>query len=49
MKQADPLKEISGLERTVQSTMKQLYECALFLRSYGEGGFIGIYGPFYVT
>ena len=42
MKQADPLKDISGLERTVESIMKQLYECALFLRSYGEGGFIGI-------
>ena len=49
MKQADPLKEISGLERTVQSMMKQIYECALFLRGYGEEGFIGIYGTFCVN
>lgn len=40
MKQADPLKEIEGLERTVQSIMKLIYDCALFLRGYGEQGFI---------
>jgi hypothetical protein len=41
MKQADPLKEIQGLEKTVQSIMKQIYDCTLFLRSYGERGFVG--------
>jgi hypothetical protein len=41
MKQAEPLKEIQGLEKTVQSIMKQIYDCTLFLRSYGERGFVG--------
>jgi hypothetical protein len=38
MKQPEPLKEIQGLEKTVQAIMKQIYDCALFLRSYGPGG-----------
>jgi hypothetical protein len=41
MEQAEPLKEIQGVEKTVQSIMKQIYDCVLFLRSYGEGGFVG--------
>ena len=43
MRQAEPLKEIQGLERTVQAIMKQIYDCTLFLRSYGESGFVGKY------
>ena len=43
MRQAEPLKEIQGLERTVQAIMKQIYDCTLFLRSYGETGFVGKY------
>lgn len=43
MRQAEPLKEIQGLEKTVQATMKQVYDCALFLRGYGEDGFTGEY------
>jgi hypothetical protein len=43
MKQAEPLNEIQGLEKTVQAIMKQIYDCVLFLRSYGERGFIGGY------
>ena len=43
MRQAEPLKEIQGLERTVQAIMKQIYDCTLFLRSYGEKGFVGKY------
>jgi hypothetical protein len=43
MRQAEPLKEIQGLERTVKAIMKQIYDCALFLRSYGEEGFVGKY------
>jgi hypothetical protein len=41
MKQAEPLKEILGLEKTVQAIMKQIYDCSLFLRSYGKRGFVG--------
>jgi hypothetical protein len=40
MRQAQPLKAIEGLEQTVQATMKQIYDCTLFLRSYGERSFI---------
>jgi hypothetical protein len=40
MRQAEPLKEIEGLEKTAQAIMKQIYDCTLFLRSYGERGFI---------
>ena len=43
MRQAEPLKEIQGLERTVQAIMKQIYDCTLFLRSDGETGFVGKY------
>jgi hypothetical protein len=39
MKQAEPLKEIEGLERTIQAMMKQIYDCTLFLRSYGDRNF----------
>jgi hypothetical protein len=41
MKQAEPLKAIKGLEKTVQAIMKQIYDCTLFLRSYGDRGFVG--------
>ena len=41
MKQAEPLKKIEGLGNTVQSLMNQIYECALFLRGYGDRGFFG--------
>jgi hypothetical protein len=41
MREAEPLKEIQGLEKTVQAMMKQIYDCTLFLRSYGERGFVG--------
>jgi hypothetical protein len=41
MKQADPSKEIKGLEKTVQAIMKQIYDCTLFLRSYGDRGVVG--------
>ena len=43
MQHAEPLKEIQGLEKTVQATMKQIYDCALFVQSYGEDGFMGEY------
>lgn len=45
---AKALRSISYLDTTVLCIMKQIYECALFLRSYGEGGFVSIYGPFCV-
>ncbi|KAF8586931.1 WD40 repeat-like protein [Ramaria rubella] len=32
---------IQGVEKTVQAIMKQIYDCALFLRRYGEEGFKG--------
>jgi hypothetical protein len=41
MKLAEPLKEIKGVEKTVQAIMKQIYDCTLFLRGYGERGFFG--------
>ena len=41
MKHAEPLKKIEGLENTVQSLMNQIYECTLFLRGYGDRGFLG--------
>ena len=43
VRQAEPLKEIQGLERTVQAIMKQIYDCTLFLQSYRETGFVGKY------
>jgi len=43
MRQAEPLKEIEGLEKTVQAIMKQIYDCTLFLRSCEERGFLGEY------
>ena len=41
MKQADLPKEIEGLEKTVKAIMKQIYDCTLFLRSYGNQGVVG--------
>ncbi|KAF8591398.1 WD40 repeat-like protein [Ramaria rubella] len=44
MKQAEAAeiaKRIQGVEKTVQAIMKQIYDCVLFLRSYGERGFTG--------
>ena len=41
MKQADPPKEIKGLEKTVQAIMKQIYDCTLFLRRYEDQGVVG--------
>jgi len=43
MKQAEPLKEIQGLEKTTQAIMKQVYECTLFLRDYESRNFGGEY------
>jgi hypothetical protein len=39
MNDAEPLNKIQGLEKTVQAMMKQIYDCVLFLRSYGQQGF----------
>ena len=41
MKQADWFDSISGFEKTVQAIIKQIYDCVLFLRSYGDRGFMG--------
>ncbi|KAF8583155.1 glycosyltransferase family 1 protein [Ramaria rubella] len=44
MKQAEDAEipeRIKGVEKTVQAIMKQIYDCALFLRRYGEEGFKG--------
>jgi hypothetical protein len=37
MRQAQPLEEIQGLK------MNQIYDCTLFLQSYGKKGFAGKY------
>jgi hypothetical protein len=35
----DALPKIQKLEDTFSCMMKQIYECALFIREYGERGF----------
>ncbi|KAG5634334.1 hypothetical protein DXG03_005969, partial [Asterophora parasitica] len=41
MKEAEPLKKVRGLEKTVHAIMLQLYHCACNLIEYEQKGFFG--------
>jgi hypothetical protein len=43
VEEVDALSKIRKLEDTVSSMMKQIYECALFIQTYGEKGLASTY------
>jgi len=43
VEEVDALSKIRKLEDTVSSMMKQIYECALFIQTYGEKGLASMY------
>jgi hypothetical protein len=43
VEEVDALSKIRKLEDTVSSMMKQIYQCALFIQTYGEKGLASTY------